>query len=356
MSSERVTVSVIIPCRNEASTIGDVLCDLDAQTFAEPFEVIVADGMSTDGTRDVLHAAVEGGEHRFALRVVDNPARAIPHALNAAIAAATGEFIIRIDAHSRLGPDYIRPIVRALRSGTFDLVGPLVHYTPASDRPMSVAIAGVLGSVFGTGGTPSRGRLEAPVRAVHASMSCFRRSVWERIGGFDEALLTNEDFDFDYRAVRSGDTVAVLPEPVFRLLTRSRLRDLAAQRWRYGWWKAVVLRAYPASLHLRQAIPVAAVLLGCGLLVALVMGVIDMTVVLAPFVLYAVLCYGAAIWSFFVRPLDVIAPRPIAGKVLGVVLAPVIYLIIHGVWAVGVMAGLVLNRTVTTKRASLTGR
>lgn len=335
MSLSAPTVSVIVPCRNEVCTIAQVLRDLDAQTYSDSFEVIVADGMSTDGTRELL-AELQQAKWDFELRVVDNPAQIIPSALNRAVEASRGTYIVRVDGHSRVGPTFLTEIVHPLRTGVADVVGPQVQLIPGSMSPLAQAIAVCSGSALGTGGTASRRVLTAPVDVSHAVMSCYRREVWERNGGYDEALLSNEDFDFDIRAHRAGARILALPSPVFKLVARATLGALAQQRWRYGWWKGAVLHKMPSSLHMRQVVPVIALLGAIALTVAVVLGAVSITALIWSAAVYC----GIAIMTALAE-----AKRyPTATSlIVATVTAPIIFAIIHGVWACGVCAGLLVN-------------
>jgi len=335
MSLSAPTVSVVVPCRNEVRTITQVLRDLDAQTFSDAFEVVIADGMSTDGTRELL-AELQQSAWGFDLHVIDNPAQIIPSALNRAVEASRGMFIVRVDGHSRVGPTYLTEIVHPLRSGMADVVGPQIQLLAGSSAPLAEAIAVCSGSALGTGGTASRRALTAPVDVSHAVMSCYRRDVWERNGGYDEALLSNEDFDFDMRAHRRGARILALPSPVFSLVARSTLGALAQQRWRYGWWKGAVLHKMPSSLHMRQAIPVISLIAALTLVVAVMLGALSANVLVWCAVAYS----GVAI----VTALAEAKRYPSASSlVVATVAAPIVFAIIHGVWACGVCAGLVVN-------------
>ena len=338
-----IDVSVIIPCRNERSTIEQVLADIDAQTYRGSMEVVVADGCSDDGTRQVLDEAVLSSRYRFPLRVITNERRIIPSALNRAVEQAVGRVIVRVDGHSRIPPNYVAEIAAALDSGVADVAGPRVRFIPGSRSPVAYAISTLQSSMFGTGGTPSRRELTRPVRVAHAVMSCYNRSVWERLGGYDEALLTNEDFDFDYRATQVGATVMALPSPEFQLMARSTLPGLISQRWRYGWWKAAVIKKHPASLHLRQVLPVAALL---ALITIIGMSFFSTS----GFIALVALIYGyvgisscAALLALMPNVLSDGSPE---GKniLVTVMLSPVIFAIIHGVWAAGVVSGLLVGR------------
>ena len=332
-------VSVVIPCRNEVGTIRQVLNDLEAQTWQGSCEVVIADGMSDDGTRELLQPLVASQPFRFRLVLVDNPARAIPNGLNAAVRASVGRFIVRVDGHCRLQVGYVERIVHALSQCGHDVVGPRIVQVAGAPGVMAGAIAMLLGSWLGTGGTASRGRLLRTERVSHAVMSCYRREVWERLGGYDEALGSNEDFDFDYRAGRAGAMVASLPGPSFSLLARADLIGLARQRWRYGWWKAAVLRKFPRSLHLRQLVPLLAVVcLPSLFLIGLVFPSLEWAVG------GVVLAYFLACWLFAAQAALVRADQALIVRICAIALAPVIFSIIHGVWALALAAGLVLNR------------
>lgn len=340
-----IDVSVIIPCRNERSTIEQVLADINAQTYPGWVEVVVADGCSDDGTRQILDAAVAGARYRFALQIVTNERRVIPSALNRAVEKATGRIIVRVDGHSRIPPNYVAEIVAALDAGLADVVGPRVRFVPGAQSPLAYAISTLQSSVFGTGGTASRRTITRPVPVVHAVMSCYKRSVWERIGGYDEGLLTNEDFDFDYRAKLSSSTILALPSPEFQLVARATLKGLIAQRWRYGWWKAAVIKKHPRSLHLRQVIPVVA-LLALGTLVGMSLFNMAYAVALVA-VVYGYVGLSSCASLLALMPQILSEEVPDGRRVLvTVMVAPFIFAIIHGVWAAGVVAGLVFGRRI----------
>jgi hypothetical protein len=175
--------------------------------------------------------------------------------LNVAVAEASGEYIVRVDGHCHLPSRYLESITNVLRKPGYDVVGPSTCYIPGAMTAVAAEIALALNTKLGTGGTASRGNLREAVRVDHAVMSCYHREVWESIGGYDESLLTNEDFDFDYRANQQGFKVWSLPRPKYFAVARTGIYSLLQQRLRYGYWKWQVVKRHPRSLRARQLIP-----------------------------------------------------------------------------------------------------
>jgi cellulose synthase/poly-beta-1,6-N-acetylglucosamine synthase-like glycosyltransferase len=175
--------------------------------------------------------------------------------LNTGVMEARGEYIVRVDGHCRLPNDYLESLMEALCETGRDVVGPATRYIPGDETAVAAEIALALNTRLGNGGTPSRVVLHETVRVVHTVMHCYRRKVWDTIGGYDASLL-DEDFDFDYRANLRGFSVWSLPRPMYLLIARSDIRSLLRQRLRYGYSKWQVIRRHPRSVRGRQVVPV----------------------------------------------------------------------------------------------------
>lgn len=261
-------VSIIVPCYNEQATIALLLHALHGQTYPlSRMEVILADGMSTDGTRQAI-AAFATDHPQLPIRVVDNPKRIIPAGLNAALEAAAGEIVIRLDAHSIPDADYIALCVEALQAGCGDNVGGVWDIQPGAQSWIATAISLAAAHPIGVGDAQYRvGKAARRVDTV--PFGAFRRSLIERVGRFNEDLLTNEDYEFNVRVRRAGGSVWLDPRIRTAYFARPTLKALAAQYWRYGYWKARMLRMYPESIRWRQLLPPSFVL---GLVLLLVAG------------------------------------------------------------------------------------
>jgi glycosyltransferase involved in cell wall biosynthesis len=247
-------VSVIVPCFNEQNTIRLLLEALYAQTYPRPqMEVILADGLSSDGTRE--QAALFQQEHPdLCVRIVDNPQRIIPAGLNRAIAAARGEFLVRLDAHSVPRPDYVARCVGALEQGLGDNVGGVWEIRPGGGGWQARSIAVAAAHPLGVG--DARYRYTERAQLVDTvPFGAFRRTLVEKIGPFDESLLTNEDYEFNTRLRQAGGKVWLDPAIRSTYFARSSLQELTRQYWRYGFWKARMLRRYPGTVRWRQALP-----------------------------------------------------------------------------------------------------
>ena len=195
-------VSVVMPVRQEASHIAHTVGAVLAQDYpGELLEVIVADGMSTDGTRGVL----EGIQREHAnLIVLDNPGRIAPTALNVAIRAARGAVIVRVDGHTEVAADYVRECVEALaRSGADNAGG---RMNALGEGAFGAAVALATSSPFGVGGARFHySDREEWVDTVY--LGAWRRDVFDRIGFFDEELVRNQDDEFNYRLRASGGRI-----------------------------------------------------------------------------------------------------------------------------------------------------
>jgi glycosyltransferase involved in cell wall biosynthesis len=247
-------VSVIIPCYNEQATIRLLLDALHRQTFPPAnMEIVIADGMSTDGTRDEI-AKFQADFPDLSVRVVDNPLRTIPSGLNRAIEASRGGILVRLDAHSKPYPDYVENCVQALEAGRGDNIGGVWEIQPGAETWIAKSIAVAAAHPLGVGDALYR-------HAKHAAevdtvpFGSFRRELVERVGGFDESLLTNEDYEFNARIRKAGGRIWLDPSIRSVYFARSTLKELARQYWRYGYWKWRMLRRYPDTLRWRQALP-----------------------------------------------------------------------------------------------------
>lgn len=247
-------VAVVVPCRNEARYIGSLLDALAAQT-RPPDEVVIVDDGSTDGTAAVVDAWAHA-HSVLSVRVVPGPARGPAAAMNAGIRATAAATIVRLDGHSIPDPDYLTQSLHTLAQvGGVAVVGGLWVVRPGDDSTTGAAIAAVVSHPLGSGGAVYR--QGGPRRDVETvPFGAYPRSLWESLGGYDEALVVNEDFDFNYRARRAGHRVVFDPTVRAVYFARPTLAALQLQYGRYGYWKHQMLRKDPRALHVRQVPPV----------------------------------------------------------------------------------------------------
>ncbi|MCD4673276.1 MAG: glycosyltransferase family 2 protein [Anaerolineaceae bacterium] len=252
-------VSIIVPCYNEQPTIRLLLTAIHQQTFPlDEMEVIIADGMSTDQTRQEINEFQEQYPD-LRIRIVDNPQRIIPAALNRALEAAAGEVIVRLDAHSMPDKMYVTHSVAGLEAGLGDNVGGVWDIQPGKKGWAAESIAAAAAHPLGVGGALYRyATVASEVDTV--PFGAFRRSLLDQIGMFDETLLTNEDYEFNTRIRQNGGKIWLNPQIRSVYFARETYGKLARQYFRYGYWKWRMLKRYPVTLRWRQALPPAFVL------------------------------------------------------------------------------------------------
>jgi succinoglycan biosynthesis protein ExoA len=262
--SGTVMISIVAACRNEAAHIGPFLESLLAQDLRGlEWEAIIADGMSEDGTRAVLEECAAGHPE---LRVIANPGRIVSTGLNAAIRAARGDVILRMDAHTRYATDYCRRCVETLlRTGADNVGGPA--RTDARGIRAS-AIAAAYHSPFSTGGARFHDlNYEGWVDTV--PYGCWRKDTLFRLGLFDETLIRNQDDELNLRLVRSGGRIWQNPEIVSWYSPRASLSGLCGQYFQYGFWKVAVIRKHRLPASWRHVVPVVFVLGNVMLILAM---------------------------------------------------------------------------------------
>ncbi len=262
------SVSIVIPCYNEAQTIEGLLDAIRGQTFdVSQVQIIVMDGGSTDGTREKLEQYAH--DHaELMLTVLDNTSRTIPAALNLGIGAAKAATVIRLDAHSVPYTDYVQRCLDALERTGAANVGGVWDIRPGSEGWIPRAIAAAASHSLGAG--DARYRTHGDAGWVETVPFGAYRAQWlEKVGPFDERLLTNEDYQMNARILKAGGRIWFDPDIRSIYYARPSLGELARQYLRYGYWKARMLHGHPDTLKWRQALPPLFVL---GTLVLLVAG------------------------------------------------------------------------------------
>lgn len=326
------TVSVIVPCYNEERFIGKALEQLGHQFERDRYEIIVVDGLSDDNSRAVIEDFRKQHPDLTVL-LVENPARNIPTALNLGIAAAKGNIIARMDAHAVPSDGYIRRCVEVLRSDAVGAVGMPCLVRPGADTLVARAIAAAVSHPFGIGDAKYRlgsaGPPQEPVDTV--AFACFRKSVWKELGGYNESLHTNEDYDFNYRVRQSGRPVILDRAGHCDYFARTTIGRLGAQYWRYGGWKAQMIRLHPRSIKIRHLVAPAFVLSLILLAVLAFIWPLVAWLLLAEVALYLVAAFAAG-WHATSR-----TERRSAGLLP---LMPLVFGTIHLSWGTSFLIGM----------------
>lgn len=245
-------VTVVVPARNEQAAIGPCIASIQAQDYRR-LQIIVVDGTSTDGTADVVRKVARLDDR---VELLLNPEAIIPVALNLAVRAARGRWLVRVDAHAAVPTDYVRRAVEHLRTGQWAGVGGRkdgVGVTPAGR-----AIAAAMTSRFGVGNSTYHYGTR-PQTVDHVPFGAYDLEVVRSLGGWDERLRVNQDFEFDHRVRQRGLELLFDPELVIAWECRQSVRELYRQYRRYGRGKVLVARLHPSSLRARHLLPPALV-------------------------------------------------------------------------------------------------
>lgn len=278
------SISVIVPLRNERANVDGFVSDLAAQDFQGDLEVLVADGASDDGGIERLRAAAR--EAGLALQVLDNPAGWVSPGLNACIREAKGDLIVRLDCHSRYPGDYLRRCAEVSEeTGAWNVGGRLV---PTGTTPIERAVACAMDSPFGgIGWTRSGARRRVETDTV--TFGAFRPEVFERVGLFDEALVRNQDDEFNMRLRAAGGRIVL--DPVITVVYRPRgsFRGVWRQYFEYGLWKVPVMLKHRRIATVRGVVPLVFVLGTGGLLAAALRSRAARRLLAAEWLLYGVL-------------------------------------------------------------------
>lgn len=248
-------VSVFMAVRDAAGSLEESVRRVFAQDYPGELELVLAVGPSQDRTREIADE-LAAAEPR--LVVVDNPAGYTPHGLNAAIAAARHDLLVRVDGHALIPADYASRIVGHLTTTDAANVGGRMVAVGTGQVDGAVAVA--YGSRFGLGGGAFHvGGTAGPAPTVY--LGAFHRAALEAVGGYDEYFLRAQDWELNHRLREAGHTIWFDPEIAVGYQPRDTWRDLVKQQYRTGGWRRRVIARHRSTASLRYLAPPVLVLL-----------------------------------------------------------------------------------------------
>jgi glycosyltransferase involved in cell wall biosynthesis len=261
MTGGAIGASVLVPVLNEEAHIEQSIEAMLGQRFDRPLEILVMEGGSNDRTPEIVAQLARRDDR---VRVLANPKRRIPHALNIGLRQARGEYIVRMDAHAYYPPEYIARAVERFEVGDVECVsGPP---SPHGDGKWSRRIALALRTPLGVGAASFRNATRE-TEVDTAFTGVWRRSRLLELGGWDERWTVNEDAELAARIREAGGRYVCLPAMAARWVPRDSIAALARQYFRYGQYRAKTARHHPKGLRATHLLPPAvAVLLTAGAL------------------------------------------------------------------------------------------
>ena len=312
-------VTVVVPACNEDRFIGACLSSIREQEYPR-LQVIVVDGASTDSTADVVRAHMREDER---VELVHNDRRNIPSSLNLALARARGRWLVRVDAHSTVPPTYVRTAVMRLAEGSWGGVGGRKDGTGRTPAGRAIAVA--MSSRLAVGNSTYHFGTRAQ-EVDHLPFGAYPVDLVRGVGGWDERLTANEDFELDLRLRQAGRRLLFDPEMVIRWHCRQSLPDLFRQYQRYGSGKLDVALLHPGSLAPRHLAPPLFVLYLAGAVLVAARRPLRAQAMLAPY-LVALAIESARLASRLDRPAERLR-------------VPVAIAAMHTAWGIGFWSGL----------------
>jgi len=238
--NDSIFVSIIVPCRNEERFIGRCLDSIMANDYPKDrLEVLVVDGNSGDATRKIVR---EYAQKYQCIKLLDNPRRITPCALNIGAKNAKGQMVIRMDAHATYEQDHISKSITYMEEFNADAVGGVIRTVPRNDGFIGKSICIALSHRFGVGNSAHKTGTSAPKWVDTAFGICYRKQVFEKVGLFNESLPNTQDMEFNLRLRKSGGQILLAPDIVSYYYARSDFRSFCANNFRNGIWATYPFR------------------------------------------------------------------------------------------------------------------
>lgn len=317
-------LSIIMPIYNEEKYICKCINSILEQDFSqEDMELLLVDGMSSDRTRDLIQPYLR--QYPW-IHLLDNPQRIAPCAMNVGIKAAQGDVIMRLDAHAEFPSNYFSRLTKALDDLHADNVGGVCVTLPTSETIVPKAIASVLSSKFGMGNSSFRVGTNRVREVDTVPFGCWHRELFERIGGFDEELVRNQDDEFNGRTIKNGGRIFLLPDVEIQYFARDKISKVSQMFFQYGLFKPLVNKKLGSPATVRQFFPPILVLgLTVGLLVTLAFPI------LFPLYFMVIALYLCLAFYFSIRS---------SRNIVQIAVQMYVYFVVHISYGLGYLLGL----------------
>lgn len=248
---DKAFISVVMPVYNEEKYIENCIDSLLLQDYPqECMEWIFVDGMSSDRTRELIGAYIE--KYPKLIKLLSNPNKTVPYAMNIGIKEARGKYIIRLDAHADYNKDYISKCVYYLDTTDADNVGGVAE--TKSKGFVGNAIAKMLSSRFGVGNSEFRTNGESGYVDT-VPFGAFRREVFEKWGGYDERLTRNQDNEMNYRIRKNGGKIYLSSDIMLSYYCRDSIKGISDMAVKNGMWNVITMKLCPGSMGVRHFVP-----------------------------------------------------------------------------------------------------
>jgi len=286
-------------------------------------EILIADGMSTDNTRDIIS---QYQRKHANIILLDNPGRIVPTGMNIALKQAQGDIVIRVDGHCIIAPDYVRKCVEHLENERVDGVGGPME-TIGEDK-LSETIAIAMSSPFGVGNSAFRTVTGKTMLADTVPFPAYKKEIIQKAGLYDEELVRNQDDEYNYRIRELGGKLLLAEDVHSKYYSRGSFRKLWKQYFQYGFYKVRVLQKHPLQMSIRQFVPLLFVL---SLLASIIITLVTT---------WGWIALLSITWAYIVA--NLIASAITASKKGWdhILRLPVAYAIIHLGYGCGFLAGL----------------
>ena len=321
-------VSVICPIYNEEKYITKCIESVLEQDYpTEDLEILFVDGLSTDKTRKIVS---DYAKRYNQIRLLDNPHRIVPYAMNIGIKAAKGDIIIRLDGHVEYPTNYISKCVHYLMTlPNAENVGGVCQTLPCNERNISQAIAIALSTGFGMGNSSFRIGSKEIRKVDTVPFGCFRKSLFERVGYYDYELVRNQDDELNGRIIKNGGTIYLIPEIKTKYFSRDKICKIRRMFYQYGLYKPLVNKKLGSPATARQFVPLLFLL---GIVLG---GILSAFSIYIMYIYFAVLALYLAIGLFIGCKYAVKYRRPML-----TLLMPYVFANVHLSYGYGYLRGI----------------
>ena len=317
-------ISYILPIRNEFGFIEKTLQSILSQNNGKDFEILVADGMSDDGTREIVK---EFQKRNSSIILINNLEKIVSTGFNRALSIAKGNVIIRVDGHSILGNNFTQHCLNAFEKVDAVCVGGATEHVASGFIGSSIKIA--QSSIFGVGGVAFRQGLTGGEFVDTLAFGAYKREVFEELGGYDEELVRNQDDEFNFRLIQNGGKIWLDPSINSKYFPRTSFVKLFKQYFQYGFYKIRVMQKRRGIASLRHLVPALFII---AIITVLIYSLYGITI---PAILLGASYTALMIISIFIELLK--TPK----NILSIFLLPITFFILHFSYGIGFLSGMI---------------